>query len=409
MGVSNFVSLYFDYYLKMKTAILSLLTVVLSVTAASAQQNVGSAAKENRVVSPKVNADHSVTFSLYAPQASEVKVIGDWCAERQGKSMAHGSDGVWSLKSEALPSEMYTYRYVVDGMTIIDPANPFSRRDVGSLFSIFFVGDGPGDYYQVRDVPHGVVTEDWYYSNTLGMNRRMHIYTPPAYNKSNRNYPVLYLLHGGGGDENSWVELGNVARILDNLIAEGKAEEMIVVMPNGNPGMSAAPGETSANHAYRPVNSNFLPGFRNGAYEAAFPEIVNYVDATYKTIPDKSHRAIAGLSMGGFHTQTISANYPDLFDYVGLFSDSFPSHDTSIAAYSNLDEKVKTQIEKGCKLYWVGCGSDDALKIHDKARDYAATLESYGAPVEFHSSPKGHVWSNWRQYLLQFTPRLFKS
>ena len=241
------------------------------------------------------------------------------------------------------------------------------------------------------------------------MNRRMHVYTPPMYSKSNRNYPVLYLLHGSGGDENAWVELGYVARIMDNLIAEGKAEPMIVVMPNGNPGKSAAPGETAENLSYMPVMSNRLPAFRKGSYEIAFPEIVNHVDATYKTISDKSHRAIAGLSMGGFHSLTISANYPTMFDYVGLFSAGFPTEDSSVPAYANIEQKIKHQVEEGYKLYWIGCGVDDEFKLHDKSIAFADKLKNYGGDAKFVSSPKGHVWSNWRQYLLTFAPQLFKA
>ncbi len=166
----------------------------------------------------------------------------------------------------------------------------------------------------------------WYHSNALGLDRRLQVYTPPFYDSTNRNYPVLYLLHGSGGDENAWVELGSLPRIMDNLLAEGKIEPMIVVMPNGNPSKQAAPGETTENLAYKPQMSNKFPGFKRGSYEMAFPEIVNFIDTRYRTIPDKAHRAIAGLSMGGMHSLTISANYPDLFDYVGLFSAGFPNN-----------------------------------------------------------------------------------
>lgn len=374
---------------------------------AEAQQNVGQTT--NTIVSPLVNDNHTVTFLLDAPNAKRVRVIGDWSENPDGKNMAKDKNGLWSLTTDSLASEMYTYRYVVDDMTIIDPANPFTKRDVGAVFSVFFIGGGVADNYQVQNVPHGNITETWYHSNRLGMNRRMQVYTPPFYDTSNRNYPVLYLLHGSGGDENAWVELGNVARIIDNLIAQGKAEPMIVVMPNGNPGMQAAPGETSQNLAYRPTMSNNLPGFRNGAYEESFPEIVNFMDAKYRTIPKKSHRAIAGLSMGGFHSMIISANYPELFDYVGLFSAGFPATEDTIPAYANMDQKVKIQVDKGVKLYWAGCGIDDQFNIHDKARDFVAQIKGYGANATFYSSPKGHVWSNWRQYLLIFVPKLFQN
>lgn len=385
------------------------MTLLLSCLSVSAQQNVGVGATASSLKSPAVNEDKTVTFSLYAPQAKSVKVIGDWDeTPATEKLMKKGKDGVWTYTTAVLPSEMYTYRYVVDGMTIIDPSNPFTRRDVGSVFSIFYINGPQADYYQVHDVPHGNVEQVWYHSDRLGMDRRMQVYTPSGYDKSRTNYPVLYLLHGSGGDENAWMELGHVSRILDNLIAEGKAEPMIVVIPNGNSSKQAAPGETSENLSYRPAMTNLLPGIKDGEYELSFPEIVNYVDSHYKTIADKEHRAIAGLSMGGKHTLTISANYPDMFDYMGLFSAGFPKKDAQDEAARNLDAKLKTQAEKGYRLYWVGCGVDDQFKIHDPAREFAAKMQAMGGNTEFHSSSKGHVWSNWRQYLLDFVPKLFK-
>ncbi len=372
-----------------------------------AQQNVGTPASS--VKSPIVNSDGSVTFHLNASHAGSVKVLGDW---ESGKTelMNKSADGIWEYTTSPLPSEMYTYRFDIDGIITVDPANPFVRRDVGNIFSIFYVGNGPADYYQVRDIPHGNVSQTWYESETLGATRRLNIYTPPSYHLSSKNYPVLYLLHGSGGDENAWMELGHVNRIMDNLIAEGKIEEMIVVMPNGNPGMTAAPGETADGLDYKPVMSNKLPGFKNGKYEAAFPEIVKYVDKNYRTIPDKGHRALAGLSMGGFHTLVISANYPDMFDYVGLFSPGFPDNKpTSIEIYQNIDKKIRQQAEKGYRLYWIGCGDSDIFKLYPKSKEFASMLQTYGNDnAVFYGTKGGHVWSNWRQYLLDFAPRLFR-
>lgn len=389
----------------MRKVVYCMFTLLLLSMGAKAQQNVD--AEVSKVVSPVINKNNSVTFLLDAPHAQKVHVIGDWCEDASGKMMEKDKSGIWTFTTDVLPSEMYTYRYVVDDVVIIDPSNPFVCRDVGNLFSKFYINGGVADYYQVHDVPHGTVSELWYHSDSLGMNRRLQVYTPPYYQKTDRKYPVLYLLHGSGGDENAWVELGHVARIMDNLIAEGKVKPMIVVMPNGNPGKQAAPGETDENLTYRPVMSNYLPGFKKGMYEIAFPEIVNFVDASYKTIPDKAHRAIAGLSMGGFHALTISANYPDLFDYIGLFSAGFPDSESSIQAYSHLDEKIRKQCESGCKLYWVGCGKDDIFKLYPKSEDFVRKLKSNGCNAVFHGSDKGHVWSNWRQYLLVFVVQLF--
>lgn len=388
--------------------ILKVLSLILvSSISAFAQQNVGTAASS--VESPVIGSDGSVTLRLKAPHAESVKIIGDWNPDGAAAMEKH-ADGVWEYVTSPLPSEMYTYRFDIDGIITVDPANPFVRRDVGNVFSIFYVGNGPADYYQVRDIPHGNVSQVWYSSEILGASRRMNVYTPPSYNSGNRKYPVLYLLHGSGGDENAWLELGHVNRIMDNLIAEGKIEEMIVVMPNGNPGMTAAPGETAEGLDYKPVMSNRLPGFKNGKYEASFPEIVKYIDRNYRTVSDKKHRAIAGLSMGGFHTLTISANYPDMFDYVGLFSAGFPDNGpSSVKVYQEMDKKVRRQAEKGYRLYWIGCGDSDIFKLYPKSESFAGKLKTYGDnQVVFHGTSGGHVWKNWRQYLLDFAPRLFR-
>ena len=383
-----------------------ILLLLLFVSASYAQQNVLS--KQSALVSPQVNEDNSVTFRLYAPKAKFVEVLGDWEALNGKGIMVKGKDGVWEYSTPVLPSEMYTYRFKIDGVVVTDPTNPFVRRDVGNQFSVFFIGNGCADYYQVRDVPHGSMTTTWYHSNQMNADRRISIYTPPFYGKMNKSYPVLYLLHGSGGDELAWVELGNVARIMDNLIAEGKAEPMIVVMPNGNVSKQAAPGETPETLAYRPVSTNQLPGYKNGVYETAFTEIVNFVDATYRTIPDKKHRAVAGLSMGGFHTLFISTNHPTLFDYVGMFSAgiNFTSVNMELPAYADLDGKLKNFHEVGYRLFWIACGNTDFL--YEANKDFLKRLDALGVPYEYHESSRGHLWANWRQYMLKFVPMLFK-
>ncbi len=387
--------------------LISSLFVLVAAMSMNAQQNVSF--REGKLVSPVVNADHTVTFRLQAPKAKTVKVVADWEANKGTGEMKKGKDGVWTYTSPQLPSEMYTYRFDIDGVVGLDPVNPFTRRDVGNVFSIFYVGDGCADYYQVHDVAHGQVRTVWYHSNAVNADRRMNIYLPPTYGKTDEKFPVFYLLHGSGGDENAWVELGNIARIMDNLIAEGKCKPMIVVIPNGNFGKQAAAGETYENLDYKPVMTNFLPHYKDGSYETAFPEIVNYVDATFNTIADKAHRAIAGLSMGGMHTLMISANYPDLFDYVGLYSAgvNFTGIDMEgIPAYANLDAKLAAQAKKGVKCYWIAIGKDDFLYDHNQA--LMKRMDKDGLKYIYHESTRGHLWSNWRQYSLEFIPRLFK-
>lgn len=390
----------------MKKIILSML-MLLTAVGMSAQQNISF--REGKLVSPQVNDDNTVTFRLQAPKAKSVRVLADWEQNGGVGTMKKGKDGVWTYTTPKLASEMFTYRFDVDGVVSIDPVNPFTRRDVGNVFSIFYVGNGCADEYQVHDVAHGQVRTVWYHSNTVGEDRRMNIYLPPTYGKTDRKFPVFYLLHGSGGDENAWLELGNIARIMDNLIAEGKCEPMIVVMPNGNFGKQAAAGETYENLDYKPVMTNFLTHYKDGFYELAFPEIVNYVDATYNTIADKAHRAIAGLSMGGMHTLMISANYPDLFNYVGLYSAGvdFTQIDMeAIPAYSGLDGKLAAQAKKGVGLYWIACGNADRLMPFNK--QLMERMDKAGLKYTFHESTRGHLWSNWRQYSLLFIPQLFK-
>jgi enterochelin esterase-like enzyme len=390
----------------MNKKVLAILFTAVMFIGARAQQN--TTFRPGSIISPQVNEGNTVTFRLKAPLAQSVTIKGDWEADGGKASMTKDATGVWSFTTASLPSDMYLYTFNVDSVQMLDPNNAFVVRDVGNLFSVFITNKGNGDYYSVKDVRHGSVARSWYPSATFNTNRRLTVYTPPGYEESKTRYPVLYLLHGSGGDEEAWVSLGTVPRIMDNLIAEGKAEPMIVVMPNGNPSKQAAPGETKENLAYRPVMSNTLPGYKEGSYELSFKEIVNFVDTRYRTKAEKSKRAVAGLSMGGFHSLFISANHPDLFDYIGLFSPgiNFKTVNMTIPAYNNLEEKLVLQMKKRFKLYWMGIGSTDAL--YEPLQEYKKRLENLRFPYKYVESTRGHIWSNWRSYLLQFTPLLFK-
>lgn len=372
---------------------------------ASAQQAIFTA---EGLRSPEVNADGSVTFRIYAPDASKVEVTGDFVAEAGGGwgtvAMAADTAGVWSWTSAPLESELYSYAFVVDGMRMLDPSNVFQMRDVRSLMNIFIVPGERGDLYSVNDVPHGTVSKVWYHSDALGMDRRMTVYTPAGYEDSgNRRYPVLYLLHGMGGDEDAWPTLGRAAQIMDNLIASGDAEPMIVVMPNGNVALPSAPGE-GPDGFVQPTSS--LPKTMDGTYEETFPEIISWVDSHYRTIRKASGRAITGLSMGGFHSFNISKEYPGTFDYVGLFSAAvWFLEDAKSPVYENVDEKLAKQFDEGVSLYYIAIGKDDFLYKENVA--LRAKLDALGYPYEYHESTGGHIWRNWRIYLSDFVCRIF--
>ncbi|HEY4326865.1 MAG TPA: alpha/beta hydrolase-fold protein [Mucilaginibacter sp.] len=390
----------------MKRNIIIFFLAMIICSGINAQQNVGY--KQGNIVSPQINDDHTITLRLNAPLAQSVTVKGDWEADGGMGTMTKDNNGIWSFTTTTLPSDMYLYTFKVDGVQIIDPVNPFSCRDVGNLYSVVITNGGNGDEYSVKDVPHGSVIRTWYQSVQYKTERRLTIYTPPGYQDSKKKYPVLYLLHGSGGDEEAWVTLGEVSRILDNLIAEGKAEPMIVVMPNGNPSKQAAPGETKENLSYHPVMSNNLPGYKDGSYELSFKEIVDYVDKHFQTKPEKSQRAVAGLSMGGFHSLFVSADHPELFDYVGLFSPgiNFSQLNMTLPAYSNMNDKLTAQMKSGVKLYWMGIGKTDGL--YKPMQAYKSKLDSLNFKYKYVESTRGHIWSNWRIYMLQFVPLLFR-
>ena len=379
---------------------------------ASAQQALWSGAQ---VVSPQINEDNTVTFRYSGPNVIRVQVTGDFLPPQKISTpngefevpgiaeLTQNQNGVWEYTSAPLEPELYSYSFIVNGQRMNDPSNVYQIRDVATVTSIFIVGGGLADLYKVNDVPHGTVSKVWYDSPSLGMRRRMTVYTPAGYEESGRTrYPVLYLLHGMGGDEQAWMELGRASQILDNLIAQGKAKPMIVVMPNGNASQEAAPGETSNGLVQPQFN---LPKTMDGTYETSFPEIIEYVDSHYRTIRKKEARAIAGLSMGGFHSLHISKEYPGTFSYIGLFSAAiFPEKESSV--YEDFDGKLAKLFATKPALFWIGIGKDDFL--YKANTEFRQKLDAAGYEYVYVESNCGHIWRNWRVYLSQFTPLLFK-
>lgn len=393
---------------------ISITAALLLGASASAQQALWGG---SGTVSPEIKADNTVTFRFHAPKAVKVEVTGDFLPTHKMETgrgtfdspgtaeLKEGKDGIWEYTTEPLESELYSYSFIVDGLKVKDPSNVFMNRDVNTVTNIFIIKGDRGNLYNVNEVPHGTVSKVWYDSPGLGMKRRMTVYTPAGYEDSGKTrYPVLYLLHGMGGDEEAWMDLGRASQILDNLIAQGKARPMIVVMPNGNAAQEAAPGQ-AAPGLQQP---NMLqPRTMDGAFESAFPDIVNYIDGHYRTVRKKEGWAIAGLSMGGFHSLHISKQYPDMFDYIGLFSAAvLPREGSTSPIYQNLDEKLAVQFSKKPALYWIGIGNTDFL--YQANKEYRSKLDAAGYKYTYFETGEGHIWKNWRIYLSEFVPLLFR-
>ncbi|MBR1406360.1 MAG: esterase [Bacteroidales bacterium] len=375
------------------------------------------------VESPVINEDGTVTFRYRAPKAVRVTLSGDFLPVQKVKmgdrefemqapvDLKEGQNGVWEYTTDfKVAPEMYTYTFSVDGNSVIDPNNVFVNRDVATVSSVLLVPQegARSDLYAVHRVPHGTVSKVWYPSATAGFDRRLTVYTPAGYEKSGKTrYPVLYVLHGIGGDEDAWVTQGRATQILDNLIARGQAKPMIVVFTNGNISQEAAPLENSMNYT-RPTMS--LPQTMEGTFESSFPEVVKFIDANYRTIAKKQSRAICGLSMGGFHTLYITLNNPDMFNYSGMFSAAIGTGSEERAThkeiYENVDGKLATYFSKKPALLWIGIGNSDFLIQANN--DFRKKLDAAGYPYEYMETDGGHIWRNWRIYLSEFVPKLFK-
>ena len=396
----------------MKRLLISLALAMLCL-GVSAQERLFNSAS---VQSPVVNADGTVTFNLFAPKAVKVEVTGDFLPEQSNvAALTEGPNGVWSYTTGKLAPEMYSYTFNIDGMTgVKDPANVYVNRDIISFTNIFIVSDekgDKGDLYRVNEVPHGNLSKVWYNSPTLKMQRRMTVYTPAGYDKG-KNYPVMYLLHGAGGDENAWSELGRAAQIMDNLIATGKAKPMIVVMPNGNTDCQAAPGEWSRG-MYQPSFMGSVNQRPIATMDESFMDIVKYIESHYKVAKGKKNRAICGLSMGGGHSFSTSEPYAGALEYGGLFSSGLNiggERNKSFYELLQQNKEVQQQLSRlfSAKpaLYWIAIGKTDFL--YQQNADLRRYLDEKGYKYEYVETEGGHIWRNWRIYLTMFAQKIFK-
>lgn len=385
-----------------KTICMGFLLTISALTV-FAQQPQRQPTPNDTLVSPEVHADNRVTFRIYAPNADEVTVGGDWIPQGLGTGgkLTKDDKGVWAMTVGPLPPDFYSYSLVVDGVRTLDPKNAMIKQGVTSVDNMFFVPGNDAAYQDTGAVPHGEVRKVWYQSSTLGTQRRLHVYTPPGYDSSKAKYPVFYLLHGGGDEDSGWSTIGRAGFILDNLIAAKKAKPMIVVMPNGSlprpPVVPGAPPNPAANAAFQERFASEL-----------LKDVVPFVEKNFRVLTGSANRALAGLSMGGGQTMRTVAMHPDQFGYVGVWSAG-----VAVATTADFEQrsgaflKNADQVNKTVKLFEISCGDKDTLAFAG-SKNLDEVLKKHNIKHETHISGGGHTWINWRQYLNAYAQKLFR-
>ena len=360
---------------------------------------------------PRVDSASRVELRVKAPDAAKVRV-NFWSGPKA--DMVKQADGFWAFTTPPLAPGLHYYVFVIDGADVADPGS--SAYFGGNRWaSAVEVPEAGSTYYSIQDVPHGQVREVWYFSKVTGSWRHALVYTPPHYDTQVKvRHPVLYLQHGGGEDETGWTRQGRANFILDNLIAEGKGKPMIVVMAHG---YARRAGQPEPDLAGRPLGS---PEARRVLQEmtAAFEDdvtqaLIPYVDSTFRTLADREHRAMAGLSMGGMQTFQVTLNHLDLFSYIGGFSGAagplmLGDQKLDVKAAYNGAFAEPGAFAKRVRLLWLGVGTDEPERMRTGIRDLHASLTETGiSHVYFESPGTDHEWQTWRRDLKDFVPRLF--
>ena len=399
---------------------LALLLPLLQVAPGSTQDSrpdEGAAASSNIRGSryPRVHDDLSVTFRIKAPDAQKV-VFAFFDSQRYPATK--GEDGSWTASTKPQAPGFHYYRVFIDGAEVNDPSSE-TFYGTGKQASGIEIPEKGVDYYLPRDVPHGEIRERWYFSKTTEAWRRIFVYTPPGYDADrDARFPVLYLQHGGGEDERGWPNQGRVGFIMDNLIAAKKAKPMLVVMeqgyarrpgdaaPSPGPPRAAAPGQAPSP---RPDISRMFSAFD----DVMVKDLIPMIDATYRTKPDREHRAMAGLSMGGMQTFQITLKHLDLFASIGGFSgggggfgggefDPKTAHGGVMADPDAFNKKVR--------VLWLGIGTTEPQRMYDSVKHYHEALEKAGIKHVYYESPgTSHEWLTWRRCLNEFAPLLFRT
>ena len=361
------------------------LLLVLSLCAVvEAQQP----AQPPAVRSPEVSADRRVTFRVRAPDASKVTVFCECLTSEP--ALTKGADGVWSVTVGPIEPDIYEYHFTVDGVDNLDQRNPVVKYNSrpNLIESVVEVPAASPMFYDVKPVPHGIVSMRYYPSKATGGTRRAFIYTPPNYERTNGRLPVLYLLHGADGDETVWTQFGRANLILDNLIAEKKVAPMVVVMPFA--------------YAY-PWHAGVASDKQRADFEKDLTEdLIPFVQANYRVSTDREHRALAGLSMGGGLTLAIGPRHLDLFSRLAVFSSGAGQNpEQSLAAIGKNAKAINDKV----RLFWIGVGTEDgAMAGAKRASDY---LNSVGVKHIYKTTPGAHTWIVWRKYLNEVAPQIF--
>jgi enterochelin esterase family protein len=358
----------------------------------------------------EVSTNGLITFRLAAPNAQSVRVsASDIPGTGSGVVLVKNTNNIWEGTVGAIPPGAYRYNFSVDGLSVVAPRNPgttdtaTTSESNDAIWSIFTI---PGsDLMDTRNVPHGAVETVTYFSKALNRFRRMHVYTPPGYEKGSGRYPVFYLLHGAGDSDDAWSTVGRAGFIMDNLIADHKAKPMVVVMPAGH---TAAQGRRGGAGG---VGAGAAGPARDEFQEDFLGDVMPYAESHYRVYTDQRRRAIAGLSMGG--GQTLNAAFATLnkFAYIGVFSSGIGLGGRGAGAGAKWEAAHKDvldnpKLKKNIKLIWMSTGKDDNLIT--TSRSTVELLKKHGFNPVFIESSGAHTWINWRDYLGEFAPQLFK-
>jgi enterochelin esterase-like enzyme len=366
----------------------SLLLVTQTQAQNPARTNASSRGSSSAIVSPEVHRDRTVTFRLRAPDATTVKVGGEWPG---GATKLTNNNGVWSATVGPLEPDLYGYSFTVDnGLSLVDPANPWVKPMRASRTSVLLVPGDPPRVWEFQSVPHGTVHTHHYFSKAVDAKRRLHVYTPSGYEKSSEKYPVLYLFHGAGDNDATWTSLGQAHFISDNLLAQHQTKPMIIVMTDGHP--------TTENPTR--ITSNMMARSFELFREDVLRDVMPLVDASYRVKEGRENRAIIGLSMGGWQSLTIGLKERQLFAWVGGMSSFLPNAKELVA-------EAFPEPKSDLKLLWFACGKED--RLIESARQLSAALKEKQIAHEFKETSGDHSWPVWRRYLAEFMPLLFEN